>query len=175
MMHISIRPATPEDLESVVVIYNQAIAAGQKTADTEPVSIDDRRDWLDAHPRDKYPIIVAEENGTVIGYLSISAYRPGRGALRHTAEVSYYVHFEHHRRGVASALLKHAIKLCPSLDIKNLFTILIESNEASIGLLEKHGFEKWGYMPRVAEYAGTEVGQVYYGLRIDEYKSGRDG
>ena len=56
--------------------------------------------------------------------------------------------------------------MCPSLEIKNLFAILIDSNQSSIRLLEKYGFEKWGHMPRVAEFDGIEVGQLYYGLRI---------
>ena len=80
--------------------------------------------------------------------------------------MSYFVHFGHHRKGIASDLLDHAIGMCPSLEIKNLFAILIDSNHGSIRLLEKYGFEKWGHMPRVAEFDGIEVGQLYYGLRI---------
>ena len=103
----------------------------------------------------------------VIGYISISAYRPGRSALRHTAEVSYYVDFKHHRTGVASRLMEYAIGSCRSLEIKSLFGILMESNDSSIKLLKKYGFEQWAHLPRVADYNGVEVGQVYYGLRVD--------
>ena len=165
---MNIRTATFEDLEAIVEIYNQAIAAGQKTADTTPVTTEDREKWFDGHTPDKYPILVAEDGNIIVGYLTISAYRPGRMALRYTAEVSYFVHFEHHRQGIASNLLQYAIDLCPSLRIKNLFAILIDSNQGSIGILEKYGFEKWGHMPRVAEFDGIEVGHLYYGLRIEE-------
>jgi phosphinothricin acetyltransferase len=58
--------------------------------------------------------------------------------------------------------------MCPSLQIKNLFAILIDSNQDSIRLLEKYDFEKWGHMPRVAEFDGIEVGHLYYGLRIEK-------
>jgi phosphinothricin acetyltransferase len=58
--------------------------------------------------------------------------------------------------------------MCPSLQIKTLFAILIDTNQASIRLMEKYGFEKWGYMPRVAEFDGVEAGHFYYGLRIDK-------
>jgi L-amino acid N-acyltransferase YncA len=116
----------------------------------------------------EYPILIAECGDSIVGYLTISAYRPGRMALRHTAEVSYYVHFDHHNKGVASRLLQHAIGMVPSLQIKTLFAILIDSNDVSIKLLEKYGFKKWGYMPRVAEFNGIEVGHLYYGLRIGE-------
>jgi len=163
---MNIRTATLEDLEAIVEIYNQAIAAGQKTADIMPVTTGDREKWFENHASDKYPILVAEDGTVIVGYLTISAYRPGRQAVRYTAEVSYFVHFGHHRQGIASNLLHYAIGMCPSLKIKNLFAILIDSNQASIRLLEKCGFEKWGHMPRVAEFDGIEFGHLYYGLRI---------
>lgn len=163
---MNIRIAKIEDLGAMVEIYNQAIAVGQKTADLTPVSVEERKTWFQAHPADRYPILVAEQDGTILGYLTLSAYRPGRMALRHTAEVSYYVHFDHHRKGVASKLLRQAIEICPTLQIKTLFAILIDSNEASIKLLEKFGFERWGHLPRVAEFGGVEFGHYYYGYRL---------
>ena len=163
---MNIRTATFEDLEEIVEIYNQAIAAGQKTAGIMPVTTEDREKWFKGHTPDKYPILVAVDCNMIVGYLTISPYRPGRMALRYTAEVSYFVHFEHHRQGVASNLLEHAIGMCLSLQIKNLFAILIDSNQDSIRLLEKYDFEKWGHMPRVAEFDGIEVGHLYYGLQI---------
>jgi len=162
---MNIRIAELKDLKAIVEIYNQAIAAGEKTADITPFSLDDRKSWFRDHDPDKYPILVAEEE-SVVGYLTISAYRPGRMALRHTAEVSFFVHFDHHRKGIASRLLQYAIDMCPSLQIKTLFAILVDSNQNSIRLLEKYGFNKWGYMPRVVEFEGIEYGHLYYGLRI---------
>jgi L-amino acid N-acyltransferase YncA len=162
---MNIRIAELKDLKAIVEIYNQAIAAGEKTADITPFSLDDRKSWFRDHDPDKYPILVAEEE-SVVGYLTISAYRPGRMALRHTAEVSFFVHFDHHRKGIASQLLQYAIDMCPSLQIKSLFAILVDSNRNSIRLLEKYGFNKWGYMPRVVEFEGIEYDHLYYGLRI---------
>jgi len=170
---MNIRIAEERDLEAIVEIYNQAIAAGNRTADTVPVSLENRKEWFSEHDLYRYPILVAEENDTVFGYCTLSAHRPGRAALRHTAEVSYYVHFDYHRRGIASRLLQYVIELCPSLQIKTLFAILLESNGASISFLERHGFEKWGHLPRVADFDGEEVGQFYYGLRIENAKKHR--
>ena len=163
---MNIRTATIEDLETIVEIYNQAIAAGQKTADITPFTTADRKKWFEDHTPDKYPVLVAEDNNMVVGYLTISPYRSGRMALRHTAEVSCFVHFDHHHQGIASNLLQYAIDMCPAIQIKNLFSIIIDSNQASINLVVKYGFEKWGYLPRVAEFDGIEVGHLYYGLRI---------
>ena len=121
---------------------------------------------LKEHTKDKYPIYVATLNDKVTGWLSISPYRPGRLALKHTAEVSYYVDYGYHRMGICSKLLSNAINICPSLEIKTIFGILLETNKASIALLEKFNFQKWGLMPAIADFEGKEVGHLYYGLRI---------
>ena len=164
---MKIRIAQWGDLEALVEIYNQAIMQGQKTADTEPMSTRSRAQWFADHTPDQYPLLVAQQASGVVGYASISAYRPGRQAVRFTAEISYYVHVEHHRQGIASDLLRYALDIAPACHLKTLFAILVETNEASIRLLEKFGFERWGYLPNVADYAGVEVGHLYYGLRLD--------
>ena len=164
---MNIRIASEKDLKDIVYIYNQAVAAGQRTADIEPITVASREKWFTDHTSDKYPILVAELNNKITGWLSISPYRPGRMALRHTAEVSYYVHFDYHKQGIGGKLLKEAITMCPSLDIKTLFAILLDSNHGSIKLLTNYGFEKWGHMPKIAEFNGIEVGHLYYGLRCE--------
>ena len=164
---MSIRLAESSDLPVIVDIYNQAITAGHYTTDTKPIALEDRQSWLAEHTKTKYPVIVFENKNTLKGFLSISAYRPGRHALRHTAEVSFYVDFDFQRQGAASLLLEHAINLCPSLEIKNLFAIIMETNSASAGLLNKFGFKQWGHLPDVADYSGDEIGQYYYGRRIE--------
>ena len=85
---MNIRIAEWKDIESLVDIYNQAVELGQKTADLQPVTVNSRKQWFENHKPDKYPILVAEFNNIVIGYATISAYRPGRQALRFTAEIS---------------------------------------------------------------------------------------
>ena len=165
---MNIRIAELRDLEALVEIYNQSIAAGHKTADLTPFTTGDRKEWFEGHTPDKYPILVTEKEKKIVGYLTISEYRSGRNALRHTAEVSFFIHFKFHRQGIALSLLHYAIEICPTLKIKTLFAILLDGNQGSANLLKKFGFEKWGHMPRVAEFDGVEVGHLYYGLRIHQ-------
>lgn len=161
-----IRTAHPDDLPAIVAIYNQAIPSKRSTGDTEPVRVEDRAAWFQEHTPGKYPIFVAEVAGEVAGWCSLSAYRPGRGAFRHTAEVSYYIASAFQRRGIATALLEHALAACPRLQLRHLIAIVLEENEPSLRLLEKMGFEKWGSLPGVADFDGREVGHLYYGRHV---------
>ena len=101
-----------------------------------------------------------------MGWTSLSPYRRGRGALRHTAEISYYVDIAYRQQGVATALISYAIDLCETLDLRTFVAILLGDNVASIGLLKKLGFEAWAKLPAVADFEGREVDHVYYGLRV---------
>jgi len=163
-----IRYAKIEDLQPIVEIYNQAVNAGFMTADTDTFSLGEKLEWFDEHQADKFPLLVCEIDGNIAGWLSVSPYRNGRMALRFTVEVSYYVSFDFLKRGIGSNLLERAIEICRNLGYKNLLAIVIDRNIASIGLLEKFGFERWGYLPSVADFDGIEAGHCYYGLRIAE-------
>ena len=160
----TIRTAVSEDLPAIASIHNEAIA-DQATADMDPVRAADRGPWLGAHKPDHRPVIVAEDGPQVVGWASLSSYRPGRRALRHAAEISYFVRRDSRRRGIGRALVSELIDRCAELDIRTVFAILLEDNAASIALLESLGFERWAHLPDVADFDGRHVGQVYYGLR----------
>jgi phosphinothricin acetyltransferase len=163
-----IRLAQIEDLPSIVDIYNQSIPSNQATGDTQPVRVEDRVTWFAEHRPHEHPIFVAEADadGQVVGWCSLSPYRPGRAALRFTAEISYYLDLSFHRQGIGTALVEHALAACPALGIRHVFAIVIEGNQASLRLLEKMGFEQWGYLPRVVSFDGKEIGHLYYGRHV---------
>jgi len=163
--------AKPNDLKALVGIYNQAINAGGCTADTHPLSLQQRKAWFENHTADKHPLIVAKEGKEILGYLTLTAYREGRDAVKRTAEISYYIHYDQHRKGVASSLMHHAIALCPSLNIQHLIAILVGRNQASIKLLEKFGFQPWGCFPNIVEFRDDAVDHLYYGRCLSASKS----
>jgi len=163
---VRIRAARPADLAAILEVYNQAIAE-RATGDTGPVAVADRAGWIEGYSREGRPIQVAESAGEIVGWASLSAYRPGREALRHTAEISYYVDAGHRRAGVAARLIEHCIAWGPSIELHTLFAIVLDDNNPSIRLLEKLGFERWGHMPCVARFGEEEVGHLYYGRRVD--------
>jgi phosphinothricin acetyltransferase len=165
-MEIAIRVAKWDDLPAIVEIYNQAVPSHRSTANTTPVTVEARKKWFQEHEPHRHPIFVAELNGCVIGWCSLSVYRPGRAALRFTAEISYYVDTAHQGQGVGQALIRHAVDASPALGIKNIIAVLLDRNEPSRKLLEKLGFQQWGYLPRVLDFDGEECGEFYYGKRV---------
>ena len=147
-------------------IYNQAVPHGNATADLEPVTVTQRRSWFEEHSPDSYPIFVKEIHGRVVGWCSLSPYRGGRLALRRTAEIALYVDYDHHGQGIGESLLQYALGDCARIGKRILFAILLEKNRKSIRLLEKYGFERWGYLPEVAEFGNERCGHVYMGKKI---------
>jgi len=163
---MTIRDFTKKDLANIVKIYNQAVDEKFATADTEYITIESRKEWFTRHSSVTYPIYVAEENNEIIGWCSLSPHRLGRKALRTVAEISYYIHKDHRRKGIANSLIAHTIEKAKQLGFKNLITILLDLNKPSIYLLEKFGFEKWGHLPDIAEIDGIICGQFVYGKKL---------
>ena len=131
-----------------------------------PVKVEDRIKWFEEHDEKKYPIFVGLYNGKIVGWISLSPYRPGRLALRFTAEISIFIHNEYQQQGIGAQLLKYIIQISHQYHVKTLFAIVFDSNIGSIKLFEKFRFKRWGHLPRVADFDGKELGHLYYGLRL---------
>ena len=163
---MKIRIADIKDLQAMTDIYNQAIMTRQSTADLETFTKEERLAWFQAHQNKEYPLYIIESNEKVIGYVYLTAYRPGRRAMKETVEVSYYVHQGYLRQGIGSKLLEFIIYKSRELNYKTLVAILLEVNTASIRLLKKYGFEQWGKMIDIANLDGDVCSHMYYGLKL---------
>ncbi len=76
---MQIRIATLEDLEQIIAIYNQAVARGHCTADTEPLHTTQQEEWFYEHTPEKYPlfVIVGDNEREIRGWCGLSAHRKG--------------------------------------------------------------------------------------------------
>jgi len=137
------------------------------TADTKPVSVESRRAWFWGHDPGSRPIWVAEIDGEIAGWLSLSDFYGARPAYHATAEVGVYVAEDYRRRGVGRRLLEEAIRRAPTLGLKTLTAGAFAHNGPSLKLFEAFGFEPWAHFPKVAELDGVERDLVVLGLRID--------
>jgi L-amino acid N-acyltransferase YncA len=159
------RPATLSDLPRIVEIYNKTVSSRQVTGDLEPISIESRLHWFQAHRPESRPLWVAEADGQVIAWLSFSDFY-GRPAYRKTAEISLYVDESFRRCGWGSYLLAEAIAHAPALQINRLLAFIFSHNLPSLALFKAFGFENWGFLPGVASLDQVERDLVILGRRV---------
>ncbi len=158
--------AREDDLLAINEIYNQAVLQQFCTAHLEQVSMEERKLWFRAHDPAVYPVFVAVADERIVGWVSLGPYREDRQALKHVAEVSYYVDEKDRGSGVGSRLLSHAIGMARSFGFTVLIAILLNRNPTSIGLLQKYSFEEWGRMPDIAQIDGLLADHLYYGIKL---------
>lgn len=161
---MNIRDAIETDLPAIVEIYNAAIPQRLATADLEPVSVKSRFSWFYEHIPLKRPIWVVEID-QIAGWLSFQSFY-GRPAYHATAEISIYVAPIYQRCGVGRQLLTQAISCSPSFGLKTLLGFIFAHNQPSLQLFESLGFQRWGYLPQVAELDGVERDLLIVGYRI---------
>ena len=165
-MHI--RDATEADLPAIVEIYNQSIPGGTSTADTSPITVADRIEWFRKFDPAKRPIWVAEIDGAVVAWISLSSFYAGRPAYNATAEVSTYIATAYHRRGIGTALKKRMIEACPSFGVTTLLSMHFDHNEATRRMNDTLGFVPLGHLTEIAVVKGVKRGLVISALRIPE-------
>ena len=138
-----IRLASERDLEAINDIYNYYVVHSTCTYQEQLEPIEKRRQWFEHHG-EKHPVTVAVERGQIIGWGSLSIYH-ARSAYRFTTENSVYIHHEHHRRGVGSAVLRDLIGRAGALGYHTIMAGADAEQTASIALHTKFGFEKVGH------------------------------
>ena len=162
---LTVRDARQADLPRLVAIYNEAIPGRRATADTEPVSVESRRPWFRAHTPARRPLWVAEREGAIVGWLSFQDFY-GRPAYGATAELSVYVSQAAQHGGVGRHLLTRALERAPALGLATLVGFIFAHNTPSVTLFERHGFARWGHLPRVARLDGVERDLLILGRRL---------
>jgi phosphinothricin acetyltransferase len=163
---ITHRIARREDLAEIVAIYNSTVASRMVTADTEPVAVESRNHWFEAHLPSSRPLWVVDREGRVAAWLSFSSFY-GRPAYRRTAELSVYVHEDFRQQGLGRYLLTQALLEAPALGVDTLLGFIFGHNLPSLALFGAFGFLRWGNLPKVAVLDGVERDLVIVGRRVE--------
>ncbi|ORL83485.1 GNAT family N-acetyltransferase [Prescottella equi] len=160
-----IRDATTGDLTGILEIHNEAIANSTAIWDETLADLDERRRWLDDRRANGFPVLVADVDGAVAGYASYGVWRAKSG-YRYTVENSVYVHVDHHRRGIATALMTALIERARAGGIHVIVASVESSNTTSIALHERFGFRIVAQMPEVGRKFGRWLDMTYLQLTL---------
>ncbi|MDR7419602.1 MAG: arsinothricin resistance N-acetyltransferase ArsN1 [Armatimonadota bacterium] len=146
-----VRLAEPRDAASIADIYNQGIRDRIATFETRERTADDILRWL-GDPR--HPVLVAERDGRVGGWISASRYRD-RECYAGIAEFSVYVARDVRGQGVGDALMRAFLPACEAAGLWKVLSRIFPENTASLRLCERHGFRQVGVYRRHAQLDGV--------------------
>lgn len=144
---INIRPATIEDQQDIMEIYNEAVATTTATFDTEPRTFEKQLEWWSKHKKN-HPVFVSEERGKINGWASLSPWSD-RCAYDSTVEVSVYIHKDFRGRGIGSKLLEVVTLEGGKVGNHTVISRIAEGNASSVHIHEKLGYQHIGVMKEV--------------------------
>ena len=157
---MSVRPLVQEDWPAVRSIYEQGIATGDATFETEAPAWDA---WDSAHTLR----LVAERDGEVLGWAALSAVSE-RCVYDGVAEDSVYVADSAQGRGIGGLLLEELVRRAESDGIWTLQAGIFPENELSIALHERCGFRVVGTRERIGKHHGVWRDVVLMERRSEE-------
>ena len=115
---IRLRVATPGDAEAILAIYAPYIEQTAITFEYDVPGIDEFRSRIE-NTLKKYPYIVAEANGRILGYAYTSAFHP-RAAYAWSAETSIYIDMNCRKTGLGRRLCNAIEEISRAQGILNL-------------------------------------------------------
>jgi L-amino acid N-acyltransferase YncA len=140
-MDVVTRLASLSDAPAVVAIYNQGIAGRGATFETTLRSTADIEGWF--QNADRYPTLVVEQAGAVVGWANLSAYRQ-RACYAGIAEFSIYVDSRAQGHGLGRRLLEALVDAARERGYWKLVSRIFPFNTASLALCRRCGFREVG-------------------------------
>lgn len=136
---IVIRPATEQDLPAILAIYNDAILTTTAVYDYQPHTLAMRQTWYEAKVSGGWPLFVADDAGTVVGFSSLGPFRTW-AAYKYTVENSVYVAAARRGQGVGKLLLPPLIDAARQMEMHAIIAGIDATNVASYRLHQSFGF-----------------------------------
>jgi phosphinothricin acetyltransferase len=149
---VELRLARPDDAHATREIYNTEVTGSTVTFDLVPRSLEEQRRWIEDRSG-AMAVVVAETDGELLGFGSLSPYRP-RPAYSTSVEDSVYVHRSAQGAGVGRALLAELVHVASARGFHTVMARIVGGHEASIGLHRSLGFEMVGVEREVGRKFG---------------------
>ena len=144
-MDLTLEKMKSTDWNAVRAIYEEGIATGHATFETE---VPEWIEWDRSHLRDCR--LVAKAREQVVGWTALSPVSE-RCVYAGVAEVSIYITSSARGQGIGKTLLKALIDKSEKVGIWTLQAGVFPENTASIALHKACGFREIGYRSRIGQ------------------------
>lgn len=150
-----IREADTGDVERILHIYNQGIEDRIATLEVDQKDIAYMNNWFEQH-QERYAVIVAEQDGVVIGWASLNPYSL-RCAYDGVADLSVYIDRAFRGKGVGSILLERLEEIAKEKDFYKIVLFTFPFNHNGQGLYHKLGYRDVGVFENQGILDGKHV------------------
>ena len=168
MNDLIIREASLADAPRLLEIYSPYVTDTVITFEYEVPSQEEFQSRIETIKR-RYPYLVCEEQGRVIGYAYADTYMI-RPAYDWCAEVSIYVDWDCRGRGAGRALYRELFERLKSMHVLNLYAVITSENEKSIGFHRRLGFEAFAVFERVGYKQGRWLDVTWMQKFLGEHR-----
>ena len=144
---MQIRTAHDDDLPQLTALYNYYIEHTPATFDLEPFTVERRRrEWFAKYTETgPYRVLVAEEDGDIVGLTYSSPFRP-KAAYATSVETSVYCRHGETGRGVGRLLYEALFAALADEGLHQAFGLITLPNDPSEKLHQRMGFEPAGVL-----------------------------
>jgi phosphinothricin acetyltransferase len=162
MMKTIHREAWTADAAAICSIYNRYVLESTITFEEEAVSVETMQGRI-AEVTAKYPWLVCELEGTVVGYAYATAWR-ARVAYRYSVESTIYLDGAYCGRGLGIPLYADLITRLREGGFHRVMGGIALPNAASVALHERLGFKKVAHFTEVGWKFGKWIDVGYWEL-----------
>lgn len=170
---IRIRIAKPEDAETLLEIYRYYVLNTAITMEVTPPDTAEFQRRIRVTGMN-YPWLVAEDDGTVVGYAYINSFHT-REAYRHAAEISVYVAKEERHKGIGGRLYTALEDIARLQNVYTLHACIVKPDgpdayvtNASCDFHTAMGYRMEGCHEHCAYKFGTWYSVVWMGKRLTD-------
>ena len=150
-MTISVRDCADADLEATLAIYDQLIDTTTIAWTEYRTSL---RTWtakIDGLKAAGLPVLVADTDGTVVGFASYDEFRDSLHweGYRFSVELSIHVHGDRRGEGIGRTLMDALVERAHGAGVHVMVAAIDSENRESLAFHERMGFGEVARMPEV--------------------------
>ncbi|GEO82545.1 GNAT family N-acetyltransferase [Pararhodospirillum oryzae] len=157
-----LRAGGPADAAAIQAIFAHYVVHTTVSLENTPPGVETMRERLALMTAEGYPVLVAEQDGRVVGYAYAGPYHK-RPAYRPTVEHSIYLAPDACRGGLGRRLMGDLMEACEQAGFRQMIAVIADArNEASLRFHAGFGFEQAAHLRAVAWKFGRWLDVFFY-------------